>query len=202
MHQGITKCGFPRTFENSRSSPRTKPNSMLFRFALLALLCPAASLQVGRLSARAVRPAVASPLRFVRMETPPPPPSGRLGATVDQDGKSNVWAVEPRMKVDNSNENKGIMAFAPVIGVAALSALLIPLLPVPFRVSARRRHSRRATPPTCNCQRAGGASRPRPPAALAFWRSRANGVSANACPPLTLAPWHSQILFAANPDQA
>ena len=28
----------------------------------------------------------------VNMEAPsPPPPTGRLGATVDQDGKSNVW---------------------------------------------------------------------------------------------------------------
>lgn len=30
-------------------------------------------------------------LRRLRLEAPPPPPKGRLGATVDQDGKSNVW---------------------------------------------------------------------------------------------------------------
>jgi len=58
------------------------------------------------------------------------PQQGRLGATVDQDGKSNVWAVEPSMKVDN--EDKGLMAFAPVVGVAGLAILLVPLLPLLF----------------------------------------------------------------------
>ena len=31
---------------------------------------------------------------------PSPPPKGRLGSSVDQDGKSNIWAVEPKMAVD------------------------------------------------------------------------------------------------------
>jgi len=68
----------------------------------------------------------------VRMqEAPPPPTSGsRLGGTVDQDGKSNVWAVEPSMKVEKTD--KGILAFAPIFGVAALAALSFPLLPLLF----------------------------------------------------------------------
>jgi len=66
-------------------------------------------------------------------DAPPPPPAReKLGATVDQDGKSNVWAVEPAMKVDNESSDKGLLAFAPVAGVAALALLAIPLLPVLF----------------------------------------------------------------------
>ena len=30
-------------------------------------------------------------------EAPPPPPKGKLGATVDQDGKSNVWVSAPQL---------------------------------------------------------------------------------------------------------
>jgi len=96
--------------------------------ALLALFAPAASLVIP-----APLRAVGSSRAFVRMqESPPPPPTGRLGATVDQDGKSNVWAVEPAMKVDNTNQDKGIVAFAPVLGVAGLIVLLVPLLPILF----------------------------------------------------------------------
>jgi hypothetical protein len=66
------------------------------------------------------------------MDTPPPPPGkGRLGGTVDQDGKSNVWAVEPSMQVQKG-ANTGLQPFKWVIGVAALLVLSIPLLPVLF----------------------------------------------------------------------
>lgn len=97
--------------------------------ALLALFVPAEALVVtGRMTS--VVPS--SSLRYVRMESPPPPPSGRLGGTIDQDGKSNVWAVEPTMKVDSTSQSKGLVAFAPVIGIAGLIVLLIPLLPILF----------------------------------------------------------------------
>ena len=36
------------------------------------------------------------------------------------------------MKVDNESSDKGLLAFAPVAGVAALALLAIPLLPVLF----------------------------------------------------------------------
>ena len=36
------------------------------------------------------------------------------------------------MQVDKSSDSKGIMAFAPVAGVAALALLTIPLLPLLF----------------------------------------------------------------------
>jgi len=64
-------------------------------------------------------------------EAPPPPSSGtRLGGTVDQDGKSNVWAVEPSMKVEKTD--KGLLAFAPIAGVALAAVLAVPLLPLLF----------------------------------------------------------------------
>ena len=53
---------------------------------LLVLSCFAASdaLVIG------ARPAVKR-VAVRAQEAPSPPPKGRLGATVDQDGKSNVW---------------------------------------------------------------------------------------------------------------
>mmetsp|Transcript_38076 Transcript_38076/g.119543 ORF Transcript_38076/g.119543 Transcript_38076/m.119543 type:complete len:146 (-) Transcript_38076:59-496(-) len=124
-----------------------RPSSHLMRLlALLLALCvaPAASLTISG-SASAVRPGGRS-LRFVRMEdAPPPPPSGRLGATVDQDGKSNVWAVEPAMKVDSQNKDKGLIAYAPVIGVAGLIVLLVPLLPILFAANPDQATAARIT---------------------------------------------------------
>ena len=144
-----------------------------FATLILALcaLAPASALIAGVTPLRMP----ASPpttLRNIRADAPPPPQKGRLGATVDQDGKSNVWvrgaplalraacrrcialpratlalspnfphrhvltrpsraqAVEPSVKVDR--EEKGIMQYAPVAGVAALALLLIPFLPALF----------------------------------------------------------------------
>merc|ERR1719491_2750990 len=76
------------------------------------------------------RPALAPKVQLRAQEAPPPPPKGKLGATVDQDGKSNVWAVEPTMKVEK--EDKGLLAFAPVALVAVGAALAVPLLPLLF----------------------------------------------------------------------
>ena len=55
---------------------------------LVAVLAASANALVA-----GTRPALApSPLLRLRaQEAPPPPPKGKLGATVDQDGKSNVW---------------------------------------------------------------------------------------------------------------
>merc|ERR1719453_2350672 len=95
---------------------------------LLAFIAQCDGLVLG---ARTASLAPRAPLHNVRLqEAPPPPPKGKLGATVDQDGKSNVWAVEPSMKVDK--KDKGMLAFAPVVGVAALALLSIPLLPLLF----------------------------------------------------------------------
>ena len=56
------------------------------------------------------------------------PSGGERGVSVDQDGKSNVWAIEPKMEVDTtSGEDKikgylaagvGLVAFAGVAGFA------------------------------------------------------------------------------------
>ena len=99
--------------------------SSLLRIALVALLtAPLEALVVGAAAPRGVSVRV-------RMDTPPPPNSGsRLGGTVDQDGKSNVWAVEPAVKVEKTD--KGIMAYAPVAGIALLAVAAVPLLPILF----------------------------------------------------------------------
>jgi hypothetical protein len=64
---------------------------------------------------------------------PPPPPGGsskKYGATVDQDGKSNVWGIEPAMKVQPASE--GLSNYSTVIGIGALLFLSIPFLPLLF----------------------------------------------------------------------
>ena len=44
------------------------------------------------------RPAMVPKVQLRAQEAPPPPPKGKLGATVDQDGKSNVWVrCRPRV---------------------------------------------------------------------------------------------------------
>merc|ERR1719182_157756 len=45
---------------------------------------------------------------------------GRLGSSIDQDGKSNIWAVEPKMKVDEEGGGGGA---AVAVGIGAVLAL-------------------------------------------------------------------------------
>ena len=52
---------------------------------------------------------------------PSPPPKGRLGSSVDQDGKSNIWTVEPKMAVDQDAGASGGGLIA--IGAGAVLAL-------------------------------------------------------------------------------
>uniref|UniRef100_A0A7S2W9V8 Uncharacterized protein n=1 Tax=Rhizochromulina marina TaxID=1034831 RepID=A0A7S2W9V8_9STRA len=63
------------------------------------------------------------------------PPAQRLGTSVDQDGKSNVWAVEPKMQVEVGKEGQGVQQ-ALVIGggaaaAVALATLIVNVLPDP-----------------------------------------------------------------------
>ena len=45
------------------------------------------------------RPAMIPKVQLRAQEAPPPPPKGKLGATIDQDGKSNVWVrCSPRVR--------------------------------------------------------------------------------------------------------
>lgn len=57
---------------------------------LLALIVQCDGLVLGARSA-----SLAPRTSLVRLEAPPPPPKGKLGATIDQDGKSNVWVSTP-----------------------------------------------------------------------------------------------------------
>ena len=57
------------------------------------------------------------------------------GVSVDQDGKSNVWAIEPKMEVDSkSNEEKTGSALIAAGGFAAFAvaaAVILTNLPDP-----------------------------------------------------------------------
>lgn len=88
------------------------------------------------LSAQAFQPLVTSRLnlRLLAEETdvappPPPPPTttSRLGASIDQDGKSNIWAVEPKMRVEESDSTNG-----QIIAVTAGAVLALGLIASSF----------------------------------------------------------------------
>ena len=118
--------------------------SSLLRFVALTLLV--APLEALVLAGGAPRVGLARASTVRMQDAPPPPTSGsRLGGTVDQDGKSNVWAVEPAMKVDSQNKDKGLIAYAPVIGVAGLIVLLVPLLPILFAANPDQATAARIT---------------------------------------------------------
>jgi len=51
------------------------------------------------------------------------------GVSVDQDGKSNVWAIEPKMEVDTkSSEEKTTSTLVAVGGLAAFAAVAAGIL--------------------------------------------------------------------------
>ena len=51
----------------------------------------------------------------------------RLGRSRDQDGKSNVWSIEPRMEVEEVNKNGEEVNVNVKVGGLALSAVVIAL---------------------------------------------------------------------------
>ena len=63
-------------------------------------------------------------------------PSGvERGVSMDQDGKSNVWAIEPKMEIENkSNEEKTgstLLAVGGFVVFAAVAAGVLTNLPDP-----------------------------------------------------------------------
>lgn len=99
-------------------------------FALLSLLVAAAAFQpLCRLPVtRAVH------VRSTQEETETEEPAffekkaaskGRLGSSIDQDGKSNVWAVEPKMQVEVAAEGDGTKKLIFIGGGAAATIAFI-----------------------------------------------------------------------------
>lgn len=64
-------------------------------------------------------------------QTPVQSKSG-LGRTVDQDGKSNVWAIEPKMKVEQSDFSLGDPKILGAIAAVVAVVVAIPLFPTLF----------------------------------------------------------------------
>eukprot|EP00549_Striatella_unipunctata_P010445 CAMPEP_0118693396 /NCGR_PEP_ID=MMETSP0800-20121206/11882_1 /TAXON_ID=210618 ORGANISM="Striatella unipunctata, Strain CCMP2910" /NCGR_SAMPLE_ID=MMETSP0800 /ASSEMBLY_ACC=CAM_ASM_000638 /LENGTH=73 /DNA_ID=CAMNT_0006591621 /DNA_START=238 /DNA_END=459 /DNA_ORIENTATION=+ len=62
------------------------------------------------------------------------PPVER-GVSVDQDGKSNVWAIEPKMEIDSkTNEEKAtgnLIAVGGLVAFVAVAAVVLTNLPDP-----------------------------------------------------------------------
>jgi hypothetical protein len=51
------------------------------------------------------------------------PPSVERGVSIDQDGKSNVWAIEPKMEVDSKSSQEKTSAL--LTGGAAFAAFAV-----------------------------------------------------------------------------
>lgn len=68
-------------------------------------------------------------LRMGDNDGPTPIPTVERGVSVDQDGKSNVWAIEPKMEVDTrSSDEKSSSAIFAVGGLAAFAAVAAGIL--------------------------------------------------------------------------
>lgn len=52
------------------------------------------------------------------------------GVTRDLDGKSNVWAVEPNVEVDDKPEVNSLAILGAVVAVIAAALLILPRLPL------------------------------------------------------------------------
>lgn len=66
--------------------------------------------------------------RFSENEPAAPPPAppvtkNRLGSSIDQDGKSNIWAVEPKMRVQEADSGSG-QAVAIAVGAVVAFGLI------------------------------------------------------------------------------
>lgn len=57
------------------------------------------------------------------------PNNRNLGATVDQDGKSNIWAVEPKITVDEGTDNKALIVGG-VVAIILAGIAFLPQLPL------------------------------------------------------------------------
>jgi len=77
---------------------------------------------------------VSSPL-FMADEENTNPSGVERGVSMDQDGKSNVWAIEPKMEIENkSNEEKTggtLLAVGGFVAFAAVAAGVLTNLPDP-----------------------------------------------------------------------
>lgn len=106
--------------------------------ALLALLIANALAFQAPLAGRAlVSRARLSQPAFVMEDQPPPQvkvvkTKSGLGRTVDQDGKSNVWAIEPKMRVEKKELSLSDPKILAAVGALVLVVVGIPLFPTLF----------------------------------------------------------------------
>ena len=92
-----------------------------FSFFLFCILCHVDRPTTAPQSRQAI-----GPLRMSDEEDTRPAAAGfaERGVSVDQDGKSNVWAIEPKIEVDTkSAEEKTTGTLLAVGGLAAFAAL-------------------------------------------------------------------------------
>lgn len=69
------------------------------------------------------------------LETPPTKNAVERGVSVDQDGKSNVWAIEPKMEVSTKSSEEqttsALVAGGGIAAAAVAAGLILTNLPDP-----------------------------------------------------------------------
>merc|ERR1711966_314098 len=103
-------------------NPLTRDNIMQRNFFLClvaAFVAAAEAFSPAALPALRASSTRARGICNLRMQEDPKSPR-RVGASIDADGKSNVWAVEPKMQVENPTGGGGMAKTG--IALAAIAA--------------------------------------------------------------------------------
>uniref|UniRef100_A0A7S2YH25 Transmembrane protein n=1 Tax=Entomoneis paludosa TaxID=265537 RepID=A0A7S2YH25_9STRA len=108
------------------------------RFSFLALFLMIAGAQafsVAPSTKLSTTPLTMSMSTEEEVEIAPPAPVKERGVSFDQDGKSNVWAIEPREEISSkSAEEKtsaALIAGGGIVAAAAFAAVVLTNLPDP-----------------------------------------------------------------------
>mmetsp|Transcript_17076 Transcript_17076/g.20852 ORF Transcript_17076/g.20852 Transcript_17076/m.20852 type:complete len:112 (+) Transcript_17076:25-360(+) len=106
------------------------------RFATIVTLAAASALSADAFTVSSL--AQKSPMTLLRMaddDGPSPIPTAERGVSVDQDGKSNVWAIEPKVEVESKSSDEQTSSVIVAAGgfavFAALAAGILTNLPDP-----------------------------------------------------------------------
>eukprot|EP00551_Chaetoceros_affinis_P002380 CAMPEP_0203637612 /NCGR_PEP_ID=MMETSP0088-20131115/3890_1 /ASSEMBLY_ACC=CAM_ASM_001087 /TAXON_ID=426623 /ORGANISM="Chaetoceros affinis, Strain CCMP159" /LENGTH=110 /DNA_ID=CAMNT_0050492085 /DNA_START=26 /DNA_END=358 /DNA_ORIENTATION=- len=99
------------------------------RLATIAAIAIASTLSADAFTVSNLPQRSMTTLRMSDDESPTPIPTTERGVSVDQDGKSNVWAIEPKMEVDTkSSDEKASTAIFAAGGLAAFAAVAAGIL--------------------------------------------------------------------------
>eukprot|EP01083_Nonionella_stella_P062195 161784_1 len=91
-------------------------------FSIVLLICAIGSKAFTVPSTNTRTASFVTSLSMANDDTPDVASTSERGVSIDQDGKSNVWAIEPKMEVESkSSEEKTGSAIGAIAGFAAFA---------------------------------------------------------------------------------